>query len=492
MPDTLHTALVAVCVSFVFLGVTPVLAGLYQYLLLPFSAFSTHLEKSDHYLPRISILIPAWNEDAVIGTTIDRLVRLDYPADRLRIYVIDDASTDDTPRVVIEKSKEYPGRVFHVRRVSGGEGKAHTLNYGLEVLWQSSWSEAVLIMDADVLYRDDSLRKMARHLSDPDVGAVTAYIKEGSQLPNYVQRYITFEYITATGAARRSQNVLGFLICLSGGAQLHSRANLQEIGGRIFSNTLAEDTFTTFLSQLAGRRVLFEPNAVVMAEEPDSLLGLWKQRLRWARGNVQISGVFGRLWLNKEHHNGLGSFSMFLMWFSIFLMPVFQITASLGLITLYFLDQAWAWAAFQALWIISGVVYLVVTLCSFVVDRESARKCWYEGILFPGVISLLVISYSLWPPWIDVPVAWLGLQLGPTGSMVLTLFLYSWLALAMLVSFTAILLEQSRLFSWLAPTMLLLGGYGAFLCAVTFGAYVKELQGAEMKWDKTVKTGKVQ
>ena len=237
---------------------------------------------------------------------------------------------------------------------------------------------------------------------------------------------------------------------------------------------------------------MFEPHAVVLAEEPDALLGLWKQRLRWARGNVQISGVFGRLWLNKSHHRGLGSFSMFLMWFSIFLMPVFQITASLALIGLYFLDEAWAWAAFLGLWIISGVVYLIVTLCSFVVDRESAEKCWLEGILFPGVVSLLIISYALWPPWIDAPMAYLGLELGGTARMVLTLFLYAWLALAMLVSFTAIIAEKSRYFSWLAPVLLLLGGYGAFLCAVTFGAYVKEWQGAEMKWDKTVKTGKVQ
>lgn len=491
MPDIVHQVLVWLCLFFVFLGVTPVLAGLYQYLLLPFSAFHTHLEDTRPYLPRVSILIPAWNEDAVIGTTIDRLVRLDYPADRLRIYVIDDASSDDTPKMVIEKSKEYRGQVFHIRRVSGGEGKAHTLNYGLEVLWKNSWTEAVLIMDADVLYRGDSLRKMARHLSDPGVGAVTAYIKEGSEAPNYVQRYITFEYITATGAARRSQNVLGFLICLSGGAQLHSRANLQEIGGRIFSNTLAEDTFTTFLSQLSGRRVLFEPHAVVLAEEPDSLLGLWKQRLRWARGNVQISSVFARLWLNRDHHQGLGSFSMFLMWFSIFLMPVFQVLASTGLIALYFLDQHWAWSAFHGLWIISGVVYLVVTLCSYVVDHESTVKCWFEGILFPGIVSLLVIAYSLWPPLIEGPVAYFGIELREPWRTVLTLFMYSWLSLSMLVSFCAILLEKSRRLSWLAPPVLAIGGYGAFLCAVTFGAYVKELRGADMTWDKTVKTGKV-
>ncbi|MEM6704056.1 MAG: glycosyltransferase family 2 protein [Acidobacteriota bacterium] len=477
--------------SFVFLGVVPVVAGLYQYLLLPFSAFATHLEKADAFLPRVSVLIPAWNEGAVLGTTIERLLALDYPSDRLRIFVVDDASTDDTPAVVIEKAKLYPGRVQHVRRVSGGEGKAHTLNYGLDVLWQSTWTEAVLIMDADVVYTRDSLRKMARHLADAEVGAVTAYIKEGSRRPNWLQRCVTFEYITATGASRRAQNVLGFLVCLSGGAQLHSRANLQSLGGRIFSETLAEDTFTTFLSQLGGRRVLFEPNAVVYAEEPDSLLGLWKQRLRWARGNVQISGEFRRLWLRPEEHRKLGSLSFSLLWFSIFLMPLFQVSTAASLIALFFLDAALAWTCFRLLWILSGVVYLVVTLCSFVVDFESAAKSWREGILFPGLVSLAVISYSFAPGIVDLPVVRDGVtQLTPYNT-VTTLFLYGWVAGSMLVAFLALLLEQLGRLALLSPWVLHLGGYGAFLCAVTFGAYVEELRGAERTWDKTEKTGKV-
>jgi cellulose synthase/poly-beta-1,6-N-acetylglucosamine synthase-like glycosyltransferase len=491
MNDLISQIIIVICTAFVFLGVVPVLAGLYQYLILPFSTFYTHLEDTKPYFPRVSILIPAWNESAVIALTIDRLIGLDYPPEKLRIYVIDDASSDETPEITINKSKEYPKQVYHIRRVSGGEGKAHTLNYGLEILWKNSWTEAVLIMDADVLYRKNSLRKMARHLSDPTVGAVTAYIKEGSKDPNYVQRYVTYEYVTATGAARRTQNVLGFLICLSGGAQLHSRSNLQKIGGRIFSDTLAEDTFTTFLSQLSGQRVLFEPNAIVMAEEPDSMLGLWKQRLRWARGNVQISRVFRKLWFQPSEHQGLGSYSMAFIWFSIFLMPVFQITSSIALITLYFLNSDWSWVVFQKLWIIPAVVYLVVTFCSFVIDSQSIKKSWVEGLLFPGLISLGIILYSLYPPIFEIPLKAMNFELKGWLKTAFTLFLYSWLSLSMLVSFLSIKLEQNLYLSRFAPWALNLGGYGAFLCAITMGAYVKEYQGAEMKWDKTEKTGKV-
>jgi cellulose synthase/poly-beta-1,6-N-acetylglucosamine synthase-like glycosyltransferase len=477
------------CTAVVLVGTTPVFAGLYQFLLVGFSFFRSHLETTNTFHPRLSILIPAWNEGSVIGTTIDRLMRLRYPKDRLRIFIIDDASNDETPGAVIAKTKIFPRNVFHIRRVAGGEGKAHTLNYGLDVLWRSDWTEAVLIMDADVIYTETSVERMARHLSDPTIGAVTAYVKEGSRGPNYVQRFITFEYITATGASRRAQNVLGFLACLSGGAQLHSRANLQAMGGRIFSKTLAEDTFTTFYTQLNGRRAIFEPNAIVYAEEPDSLDMLWKQRVRWARGNVQITKVFKQLWFNRGKHSDLGSPSMAVLWFSIFLMPVFQITTSISLIVLYFVDEPQAWLVFRAYWITASLVYLLVTLASYVVDPESARKSWREGILFPGLISLSLIFFALFEPFLAPSMEHFTVASWVRSAF--QLFLYSWLTGSMALAWTAVALERRFGPGKLSTGALYLAGYGSLLCAVTFGAYVKEAMGSAMTWDKTVKTGKV-
>ena len=111
------------------------------------------------------MVVPAWNEAAVIGRTIDTLLALDYPPERLRVYVVDDASTDETPDVVQAKAAEHPGRVFHLRRAKGGEGKAHTLNHGLRQIRAEGWYEAVLIIDADVIFTAGSLRKMVRHLA---------------------------------------------------------------------------------------------------------------------------------------------------------------------------------------------------------------------------------------------------------------------------------------------------------------------------------------
>ena len=198
---------------------------------------------------------------------------LDYPAGLLRVVVVDDGSTDDTPQVLRAKVAQYPGRVFHLRRDRGGEGKAAALNVGLRFVLGDDWMEALLIGDADPIFEPTALRALARHLADPRVGAVTAYIREGSRPSNFLTRFIAFEYAAGQAAARRSQNVLGAIQCLAGGAQLHSRANIEALGGRIDGSTLAEDTVTTIETQLRGHKVIFEPHAIVWAEEPGSIHG---------------------------------------------------------------------------------------------------------------------------------------------------------------------------------------------------------------------------
>ena len=292
MSTALHDARVTgdwLLIVLVIVAALPELAAAWQYLLVTAHFPRNHYRDCAPRRPRAAVLIPAESEAAVIGTSIDRLMALDYPPGALRVYVVDDASTDPTPDVVAERATRYPGRVFHLRREHGGQGKAHTLNHGLDIILGDDWMQVLLITDADVIFEPASLRTMTRHLADDHVGAVTAYIKEGSRPGNYLTRFIGYEYVTAQAAARRAQNVLGVLACLAGGAQLHTRANLEALGGRIDTSTLAEDTITTFETQLSGRRVVFEPHATVWAEEPGTLTGLWKQRLRWARGNVQVT-----------------------------------------------------------------------------------------------------------------------------------------------------------------------------------------------------------
>lgn len=482
----------------VIAGALPLVVASYQFLLIAFHFRRLHYDRCAAVFPRTAILIPAWNEAAVIAASVDRLMRLEYPPERLRVFVIDDASTDETPDVARAKAAQYSGRVFHLRREVGGQGKAHTLNHGLARVLADDWMQAVLIMDSDVIYEPDSLRLMARHLADPGVGAVTAYIKEGSQPGNYLTRFIGYEYITAQAAARRSQNVLGAMACLAGGAQLHSRANIEAIGGQVDTGSLAEDTITTFKTQLRGARVIFEPHATVWAEEPGVIGGLWKQRLRWARGNVQVTRKFARVWFRQARGHRLGSVSFGLFWFALLLQPVFLITASASLITLYFIDHSLAWNAFHALWITNVLTYVFITVFALLIDPGTARRVWREAIFFPGAVSLIIMLAALAPAPLRFA-AYHALDLAGASALrgygsEIELFTYAWLAVSMAVAYLAKVAEgrlPRRIGAVTSEILVYIAGYGSLLCAVTFAAYIKELRHADASWDKTEKTGKV-
>ena len=98
---------------------------------------------------------------------------------------------------------------------------------------------------------------------------------------------------------------------------------------------------------------MFEPHAVVWAEEPGSIDSLWKQRLRWARGNVQVTRQFRHLWFRPQPGNRLGSVTFGLFWFCLFLLPVIMIAISASLVALYFVDFPLSWATFHLLWILT-------------------------------------------------------------------------------------------------------------------------------------------
>src|ERR1700722_2065464 len=98
------------------MGALPLIAGCFQFGLAGMHCFRRRSHIEGDIYPRVAVVIPAWNEAAVIQRTLDQLAHLEYPSDRLRVYVVDDASTDGTPALLRAKAQEYPGLVFPLRR----------------------------------------------------------------------------------------------------------------------------------------------------------------------------------------------------------------------------------------------------------------------------------------------------------------------------------------------------------------------------------------
>jgi cellulose synthase/poly-beta-1,6-N-acetylglucosamine synthase-like glycosyltransferase len=489
--NVIHIVLVAMVLS----GATVLVVGCYQFFLAGLHIWRRPYIRVSELYPRVAVIIPAWNEGAVIGRTIEYVMKMHYPADQVRVYVVDDGSTDQTGEVMAESIGRHGDRVIHLRREQGGGGKADAINYGLDVIREDDWYEAILIIDADVLMTPTALRRMSRHLGDLQIGGVTAYIKEGTAEPNYMNRFVAFEYITAQAASRRAQNMLAAQACLAGGAQLIRRDALEKIGGQIQTGTLAEDTVTTFRIQLAGFDVRFEGNSIVLAEEPNSIAALWKQRVRWARGNVQVSRLYSGVWLRRLKAGPLGGPSFFAIWSSVVFMPLFMVMATTGLVTLFFTDRALSISAFTALWALTGGTFLFITLSALLMDPETGRRCWREGFLFPGAINLTLILFGLFGPILTSifakQLADIGLTGGEPAVKYMLLFADLWLSLSILAAWLLKRLDEWGRVPWLVRPLLYVVGYGPMLCAFTVAGYIAELRGREQVWEKTEKVGAV-
>lgn len=477
----------------ILVGFIPLFVLFAQFVLIGVHGLKNHYSRCKDYTPRVIIIIPVWNEEDVVGFSIDSLMRLHYPSDSLRVYAVDDVSTDKTPEIIAAKALQYPNRVFNIRRHEKIDfGKAAVINHGLKIILNEAWAEAIMIIDADVILDTNTLIRMTRHLADPKVTAVTAYIKEGQKPGNLLTHFIAFEYIVSQAATRRAQNVLGVMACLAGGAQLHTRASIEQIGGRIDTSTLAEDTYTTFITQLHNNKVVFDGNAIAIAEEPGYISDLWKQRFRWAEGNVQITRHFKKIWFRKKTPGGLGGIFFGLIWFCTLLTPLTMIITSIALNILYFFNASISWQFFQIFSLLSFVSYLFTTLYSFCIDPDTSKRAWFAGFMFPGLLSLLNMLTAVFPYRSGLLIhQYLPPNWADFYDQYFLIWANSWIALCMFFAWVVYRLDRAGVSQKITNVLLLLVGYGPLLCVITFAAYIAQFFNREMKWNKTVKTGKV-
>lgn len=475
-------------VLFAVLGAVPVLAFFVEYNLAGLHAFINHFSRCKNLTPHIAVVIPAWNEALVLEHTINLLLQMDYPKDALRLYVVDDGSTDDTAEVVARMQERFPQNILYLPKRSGGKGKAYAINFGLKAILSNEWADAILLIDADISFKKDALLRMARHLADSEVGAVTAYIKVGNRSTNYITRSIGYEYIVSQSIARRAQNVMGAQACLAGGAQLHRRSTIEALGGEIDTTTLAEDTYTTLAIQKMGKKVIYEGNAFVYAEEPKTIVDVWKQRFRWGRGNWQITRAFRSVWFRRSLRNHLGGTLFGIIWFCVLLSPFIMILSAIGLVGLYVINPDYSTQIFFYLMSVSLFVYMYTTLFAILIDNRTSKLSWLEGIMYPGIISLLILIFSVNP---DFFMHQIDLLL-PVGSSAqyhayLLLFMFTWSGFCMLFAWLIYRLELAGLPTRITNALIFIVGYGPLLCAVNLSAYMAEIRKTSPRWDKTEK-----
>ena len=276
-------------VAMVFLGTYPVLGALLWIAGAAAFSFFREGDRADddfyalEHRPRISVLIPAYDEELTIGRTLEAVMALDWPD--LEVLVVDDGSTDRTPDIVREYADDP--RVDLLSLPENG-GKAAALNAGLPLLT----SDYVLMMDADGSPAPDALHWMAAHLVRlPHVAAVTGNPRVANTR-TLLCRLQSVEFSATVSVLRRAQTTWGGLMTFSGICALARRDALYAVGG--FQPEMAtEDISMTWQLQASGWQVRYEPRALFAMQVPEKLGVWWRQRVRWARGMGQVLRRFG-------------------------------------------------------------------------------------------------------------------------------------------------------------------------------------------------------
>ncbi|HEY4073269.1 MAG TPA: poly-beta-1,6-N-acetyl-D-glucosamine synthase [Herbaspirillum sp.] len=228
--------------------------------------------------PPISILLPCHNEGENVRETIGSLLRQDYPS--FEIIAINDGSTDNTGALLDELSRQYPQvRVVHL---AANQGKAMGLCAGALL----SANEFLVCIDGDALLDEKACRWMMSHLAAPHVGAVTGNprIRNRSTLLGKIQ---VGEFSSIVGIIKRAQRIYGRLFSVSGVVVAFRKRALWEVGFWT-PDMITEDVDITWKLQRAGWEIRFEPNAKCWILMPETVSGLWKQRLRWAQGGSEV------------------------------------------------------------------------------------------------------------------------------------------------------------------------------------------------------------
>ncbi|MDI6821741.1 MAG: glycosyltransferase [Actinomycetota bacterium] len=226
--------------------------------------------------PRVSILVPAYNEEKVIGNCINWLLQTTYP--NYEIIVVDDGSTDGTADEVL-KFAHY--QVKLIRKPNGG--KASALNEGI----RNSDGEILVMMDADTKFEPNTVGELVRHFKDPKIGAVSGNIKVGNR-NTILTLWQSMEYIMSCNLDRRMMSILNCITVVPGPVGAFRREAIEE-AGYFSSETLAEDTDMTMSIRKLGYKICYEDHAVAWTEAPNDLSGLWKQRYRWSYGTPKYT-----------------------------------------------------------------------------------------------------------------------------------------------------------------------------------------------------------
>ena len=346
-------------------------------------------------LPSVTILIPCHNEESVISYTLDSLLRIEYPTEKLEIIVINDFSSDKT----LEIARNYEQKYLHIHVInqdqsSGTRGKARALNKAMKRFQKG---DLIYFLDADHLLRPDALSRLARHFTDPFVGAASGRSVPRNKYRSMIASYVYVESLIqhrvtmyASDRLNLAPGILGSNFCI--------RRSLLDRIGLFDEEALTEDIDLTFSVYDQGYIVKYDVTSITEHEAPESIQNYILQHLRWNRGFNKVARSHWWEILKNSAIPLPRRMEQLLFSMGYFDRLLFLAAFGLTVLSLFILPSyhfpLWIWVLFlgvPAFEIMAGLlaekerasffIKLPLIMCMFSVDIFVALKGFYQDVI---------------------------------------------------------------------------------------------------------------
>ena len=416
-PISLPQWLNIVIAVFVVIGITRHL--LYTLLGSHFTLRHSRRDKptyQSNYHPSVSVLIPAWNEEVGLISTVQSVLSSSYR--NLEIIVINDGSTDRSDTLMRAFITRYrasaEGKVSTIPikyHYQPNGGKSRALNAGLAL----ARGDIIITIDADSLIRPDTIQEFVRHFSDPTVMAAVGTVRIGNPqtLWGVVQR---LEYMVGF-YFKRAEAVMDSVYIIGGAAAAFRRSVFDTIGP-YRTDHITEDTEITLRLQKHGLKIAYAASAIVYTEGASTLAGLLRQRLRWKRGRFEAYLEHRNLFftLRPQHRKLLGWLVMPLTLvgdvYLLFELPFLTIMLTYGILAGNFLPLIFSLGIITSLILIqivssergqgSGLLYALAPISWWVLLAANAVEL---HALIRAVSTMARRKTATWQAWQRVGLA---------------------------------------------------------------------------------------
>ena len=341
--------------------------------------------------PKLTVVIPAHNEELGIERTLRSVLAAEYPRNRLQVIVADDGSTDSTSEIVQEFIRKYRGSARVEMRSAPNRGKAEALNQAIK---KRATGELIMVLDADSTINHKCLKNSARYFLDKSIVATASNVRivGNGTIIGLAQKY---EYLISHHM-KRTHTVLGMEYIIGGVGSTFRREILDEVN-YYDSDTMTEDIDLTLkiITKGTNNRVVFAADSIAYTEPVQTYRSLVRQRFRWRYGRMQT------FWKNRKmFFNTNKRYSKLLTWY---LMPTTLLCEILIVVEpLVVLGMAWySVVTSNYLPLISiMVMYIILTIVSIwagndrtITNPERWKLTLYSPALFLLIYGMVTIEY---------------------------------------------------------------------------------------------------